>query len=63
MSPLPISFPLLHNVFPIGGELADGHVVNQSAVFASKQCELLPTMLMPGLISCGLCNFSTMLIF
>ena len=38
-------------------------LVNQRAVFASKQRELLPTVLMPCLISCGLCNFSTVLIF
>jgi hypothetical protein len=37
--------------------------VNQRAVFGSKQPELLPTVLMPILISCGLCNFSTVLIF
>ena len=37
--------------------------VNQRAVFASKQRELLPTVLMPSLITCGLCNLSTVLIF
>ena len=41
-----------------------GHVaVNQRADFASKQRDLLPTVLMPSLISCSLCNFSTVLIF
>ena len=37
--------------------------VNQRAVFASKQRELLPTVLMPSLISSGLCNLSMVLIF
>ena len=38
-------------------------IVNQRAVFASKQRALLPTVLMPSLIKCGFCNFSTVLIF
>jgi len=37
--------------------------VNQRAVFASKQRELLPTVLMPGSITCGLCIFFSVLTF
>jgi len=37
--------------------------VNQRVFFVSKQRELLPTVLMPGSITYGLCIFFSVLIF